>query len=101
MTAHCAVDERRSENRSCRLHRWAVVVCASRILHRTRAPAAVAPTSPFGAHEGVERRHTIRCMSEPEVWLKGPIAGVPPHLQPVAHSLLQSREEIRGVLRGM
>jgi uncharacterized damage-inducible protein DinB len=33
-------------------------------------------------------------MSKPEVWLRGPIAGVPPLLQPVAHSLLQCREEI-------
>ena len=40
-------------------------------------------------------------MSEPEVWLRGPIAGVPPHLQPVAHSLLQCREEIQRVLAGM
>ena len=40
-------------------------------------------------------------MSEPEVWLRGPIAGVPPHLQPVAHSLLQSREEVERVLAGM
>ena len=40
-------------------------------------------------------------MSEPEVWLRGPIPGVPSHLQPVAHSLLQCREEIAGVLSGM
>lgn len=40
-------------------------------------------------------------MSEPEVWLRGPIAGVPPHLQPVAHSLLQCREEAGGVLAGL
>jgi len=40
-------------------------------------------------------------MSEPEVWLRGPIAGVPPHLQPVAHSLLQCREEIARVLAGI
>jgi hypothetical protein len=40
-------------------------------------------------------------MSEPEVWLRGSIAGVPRHLQPVAHSLLQSREEIGHVLEGM
>ena len=30
----------------------------------------------------------------PEVWLRGPIPGIPPLLQPVAHSLLQSREEV-------
>jgi len=40
-------------------------------------------------------------MPEPEVWLRGPIAGVPPHLQPVAHSLLQCREEIERVLTGL
>ena len=33
-------------------------------------------------------------MSKPEVWLRGPIAGVSATLQPVAHSLLQSREEV-------
>ena len=40
-------------------------------------------------------------MSEPEVWLRGPIPDVPPHLQPVAHSLLQCREELARVLAGM
>ena len=40
-------------------------------------------------------------MSEPEVWLRGPIEGVPAHLQPVAHSLLQSREEVGRILPGM
>jgi uncharacterized damage-inducible protein DinB len=41
-------------------------------------------------------------MSEPlpEVWLRGPVAGVPPLLQPVAHSLLQSREEIAAITDG-
>ena len=40
-------------------------------------------------------------MSEPEVWLRGPIDGVPPHLQPVAHSLLQCREEIEQLMANM
>ena len=40
-------------------------------------------------------------MSEPEVWLRGPVAGVPPHLQPVAHSLQQCREELGRLLAGM
>lgn len=30
----------------------------------------------------------------PEVWMRGPVEGVAPELQPVAHSLLQVREEI-------
>lgn len=31
----------------------------------------------------------------PEVWLRGPVPGIPPLLQPAAHSLLQSLEEVR------
>ena len=40
-------------------------------------------------------------MSKPEVWLRGPVDGVPALLQPVAHSLLQCREELEGLLAGM
>jgi len=29
--------------------------------------------------------------SLPEVWLRGPVEGVPAALQPVAHALLQAR----------
>jgi hypothetical protein len=31
----------------------------------------------------------------PEVWLRGPVADVPPLLQPVAHALLQAAEDVR------
>lgn len=31
---------------------------------------------------------------KPEVWQRGPVAEVPPLLQPVAHALLQAREEV-------
>jgi DinB superfamily len=37
-------------------------------------------------------------MSEPEVWLRGPLPDVAPLLQPVAHSLLQCRSEVRETL---
>jgi uncharacterized damage-inducible protein DinB len=40
-------------------------------------------------------------MATPEVWLRGPVAGIPPLLQPVAHSLLQCQEEIAGHLAGL
>ncbi|QNE41685.1 DinB family protein [Hymenobacter sp. NBH84] len=33
-----------------------------------------------------------------EVWLRGPLPEVPPLLQPVAHALLQAREEIQELL---
>ena len=36
----------------------------------------------------------------PEVWLRGPIPGVPDLLQPVAHALLQAREEVDVLLEG-
>lgn len=31
---------------------------------------------------------------QPEVWMRGPVPDVPPLLQPVAHALLQAKEEI-------
>ena len=34
----------------------------------------------------------------PEVWLRGPLPEVPPLLQPVAHALLQAREEVAEIL---
>jgi uncharacterized damage-inducible protein DinB len=37
----------------------------------------------------------------PEVWLRGPVPGVPPLLQPVVHSLLQCREELSAKLGGL
>jgi len=40
-------------------------------------------------------------MALPEVWLRGPVDGIPALLQPVAHSLLQSREELTAYLSGL
>ncbi|MBC7848089.1 MAG: DinB family protein [Chitinophagaceae bacterium] len=37
-------------------------------------------------------------MEKLEVWLRGPMAGVPALLQPVAHALLQAREEVNELL---
>jgi hypothetical protein len=36
----------------------------------------------------------------PEVWLRGPVSGVPGPLQPVAHALLQAQEEVHALLQG-
>ena len=36
----------------------------------------------------------------PEVWLRGPLPGVPSVLQPVGHALLQAREEVEAMMRG-
>lgn len=38
--------------------------------------------------------------SRPEVWLRGPLPGIPALLQPVAHALLQAREEVEAALDG-
>lgn len=35
-----------------------------------------------------------------EVWLRGPLPGIPPLLQPVAHALLQAREELNEIMIG-
>lgn len=37
-------------------------------------------------------------MTAPETWLSGPVAGVPALLQPVAHALIQAREEVRRIV---
>lgn len=38
-------------------------------------------------------------MAEPlEVWLRGPVPAIPPLFQPVAHALLQAREEVTALL---
>ncbi len=37
---------------------------------------------------------------QPEVWMRGPTPGVPPLLQPVAHALLQAREEVAMYMDG-
>ncbi len=33
-----------------------------------------------------------------EVWLRGPLPGVPPLVQPVAHALIQAREEVNSLM---
>jgi uncharacterized damage-inducible protein DinB len=38
---------------------------------------------------------------QPEAWLRGPVPGIPALLQPVAHSLLQCREELRIHVAGL
>ncbi|MBX3254168.1 MAG: DinB family protein [Chitinophagaceae bacterium] len=38
--------------------------------------------------------------SKPEVWLRGPVEGIPALLQPVAHALLQAREEAAVYMNG-
>jgi uncharacterized damage-inducible protein DinB len=35
----------------------------------------------------------------PEYWLRGPMPGVPPLLQPVAHALLQAQDEVTALLQ--
>ena len=37
----------------------------------------------------------------PEVWLRGPLPDIPAFLQPVAHSLMQCREEAHATISGL
>ena len=37
--------------------------------------------------------------SLPEVWLRGPVPGIPSTLQPVAHAVLQAREEVEATMK--
>jgi uncharacterized damage-inducible protein DinB len=36
-----------------------------------------------------------------EFWLEGPVEGVPPHLMPVAHALLQAGDDLREALSSL
>jgi uncharacterized damage-inducible protein DinB len=38
--------------------------------------------------------------AQPEVWLRGPLPDMPALLQPVAHALLQAREELNELMTG-
>lgn len=40
-------------------------------------------------------------MPQPEAWLRGPVPDIPALLQPVAHALLQCREELAANLMGL
>lgn len=40
-------------------------------------------------------------MGEPEAWLRGPIEGIDSYLMPVAHALVQAREDLIGVARSV
>ena len=42
----------------------------------------------------------MAAVKKPEVWLRGPLPGILPALQPVAHALLQAQEELNEVMEG-
>ncbi|WP_022824303.1 DinB family protein [Hymenobacter norwichensis] len=42
---------------------------------------------------------TTPATPQPEFWLRGPVPAVPPLLQPVAHALLQARQEVETALQ--
>lgn len=58
-------------------------------------PAALA-VCPSRRHRGRGSAYAMirASMSKPEAWLRGPVEGVPALLQPVAHALIQVREEL-------
>lgn len=39
--------------------------------------------------------------TQPEPWLRGPVDGVPPTLQPAAHALIMAREDIDAAVAGL
>lgn len=40
-------------------------------------------------------------LTKPEVWLRGPVEGIPTQLMPVAHSLLQAQEDVNHLLENI
>lgn len=61
-------------------------------------PAQKDPGSWIWFTAGSRIRLTMTAPNPPEVWLRGPVPGIPPLLQPVAHALLQCLEEVHRVV---
>ncbi|HRH50717.1 MAG TPA: DinB family protein [Panacibacter sp.] len=40
----------------------------------------------------------METIKQPEFWMRGPIENIPPLLQPVAHALLQARDEVNEMM---
>jgi DinB family protein len=66
------------------------------------------PTSPADARSRVRVRRCPRLTSfprmtalPPEVWLRGPINGIQPLLQPAAHTLLQVGEDVLPIVQDL
>jgi len=57
--------------------------------------------APFGIGRSSPNVVPSTMDSIPEVWLRGPLPDVPPLLQPVAHGLMQCREEFQRVLASL
>jgi len=58
---------------------------------RSLNPIRWAPTVP--QHHSLARMTTVA-----EVWLRGPLPGILPYLQPAAHAILQVREDVEPVV---
>ena len=43
----------------------------------------------------------MTALNQPEPWLRGPVDGVPPALQPAAHALIMAREDIDEAVSGL
>ena len=43
----------------------------------------------------------MTALNQPEPWLRGPVHGVPPALQPAAHALIMAREDIDEAVSGL
>lgn len=46
-------------------------------------------------------RHDMTPSNLPEVWLRGPVDGIAPVLQPAAHALIQAQEDVEAHARGL
>lgn len=57
----------------------------------TPTPTSASPSAPAGGTAAPHR----------EAWQRGPVAGVPPLLQPVAHALIQTRDELTALSAGL
>jgi GNAT superfamily N-acetyltransferase len=90
---HCESEARRAGFRTCEL----MATLPGEPFYRAegyRALEAVSHPLPDGRHiRFIRMERTIMPDRLPEPWLRGPVAGIPPLLQPAAHAFLLSLED--------
>jgi DinB superfamily len=84
------------------MHRWADgCICRRGCASAVRAQCYRRPgENCVSFSEGLIPPLFMRVTDAPEYWLRGPVQGISPFLQPVAHAILQARLEIRSAMDG-
>lgn len=63
-------------------------------------PVSAVPSSGRNQRKITNLTGFMKQLAQREYWLRGPVPGFPPLLQPVVHALLQARDEVNALMEG-